>query len=57
MSIFLDIVEDNIKVVVDDFLVMGDSFATCLFYVAYVLMRYEDYNLLLKWEIYEFMVK
>ncbi|KAH0634861.1 hypothetical protein KY284_037647 [Solanum tuberosum] len=57
MSIFSDMVEDTIEVFMDDFSVVGDSFDRCLDYLAEVLKRCEDCNLVLNWEKCHFMVK
>ena len=50
-------VEDTIKVFMDDFLVVGDSFVWCLSHFVEVLKRSEDCNLVLNWEKCHFMVK
>ena len=57
MSIFSDMVEDTIKVFMDDFSVVGDSFERCLNNLSEVLKRCEDFNLVLNWEKFHFMVK
>ena len=57
MSIFFDIVEYTIKVFIDDFSIVGDSFDPFLDHLAEVLKRCEDCNLVLNWEKYHFMVK
>ena len=57
MSIFYDMAEDTIKVFMDDFSVIGDSFERCLSHLSKVLKRCEDYNLVLNWEKCHFMVK
>ena len=41
----------------DDFLVIGDSFAHCLSHLAEILKRCEDCNLVLNWEKCHIMVK
>ena len=50
-------VEDTIKVIMDDFLVVGNSFDRCLNHLAEVLKRCEDCNLVLNLEKCRFMVK
>ena len=57
MSIFSDMVEDTIEVLMDDFSVVGDSFDHCLSQLAEVLKRCKDCNLVLNWEKFHFMVK
>ena len=42
MSIFFDMVEDTIEVLIDVFSVVGDSFERCLSYLAEVLKRCEE---------------
>ncbi|GJX43680.1 reverse transcriptase domain-containing protein [Tanacetum coccineum] len=44
-------------VFMDDFLVFGDSFSTCLSHLEKMLKRCEDTNLSLNWEKSHFMVK
>ena len=41
----------------DDFSLVGDSFEWCLSHLSEVLNRCEDYNLVLNWEKFHFMVK
>lgn len=57
MAIFLDMVEDNVEVFMDDFLIVCDSYNNFLVHLANVLRRYEECNLVLNWENYYFMVK
>ena len=57
MSIFSDMVEDTIEVLMDDFSVVGDSFDHCLNHLSEVLKRCEDCNLVLNVEKCHFMVK
>ncbi|GJX44581.1 DNA-directed DNA polymerase [Tanacetum coccineum] len=45
------------EVFMDDFLVFGDSFNTCLSHLDKMLQRCEDTNLVLNWEKSHFMVK
>ena len=55
--IFSDKVEDAIKMFMDDFSVVGDSFERCLSHLSEVLKRCEDFNLVLNWKKRHFMVK
>nr|GEV64437.1 reverse transcriptase domain-containing protein [Tanacetum cinerariifolium] len=57
MAIFYDMIEETIKVFIDDFSVFGDSFSSCLSYLDKMLKRCEDTNLVLNWEKCHFMVK
>nr|GEV26471.1 reverse transcriptase domain-containing protein [Tanacetum cinerariifolium]GEV26472.1 reverse transcriptase domain-containing protein [Tanacetum cinerariifolium] len=57
MAIFHDIIEKTMEVFMDDFLVFGNSFETCLSYLEKMLKRCEDTNLCLNWEKTHFMVK
>ncbi|GJX95454.1 retrovirus-related pol polyprotein from transposon 17.6 [Tanacetum coccineum] len=57
MAIFHDMIEETIEVFMDDFLVFGDSFSSCLSYLDKMLKRCEDTNLVLNWEKCHFMVK
>lgn len=50
MPIFSYMVEETIKLIMDDFPVVGDSFDQCLNNLAEVLKRCEDYNLVHNWE-------
>ncbi|GJW43844.1 reverse transcriptase domain-containing protein, partial [Tanacetum coccineum] len=50
-------IEETIEVFMDDFLVFGDSFSSCLSYLDKMLKRYEDTNVVLNWEKCHFMVK
>nr|GFA85917.1 reverse transcriptase domain-containing protein [Tanacetum cinerariifolium] len=54
---FYDMIEKTMKVFMDDFLVFGDSFSSCLPYLDTMLQRCEDTNLVLNWEKCHFMVK
>lgn len=47
MSIFSDMMDDNIEVFMDDFHMVGDSFEDCLAYLGSVLKRCEKMNLVL----------
>ncbi|GJU88542.1 reverse transcriptase domain-containing protein [Tanacetum coccineum] len=57
MAIFHDMIEKTMEVFMDDFLVFGDSFSTCLSHLEKMLKRCEDTNLSLNWEKSHFMVK
>nr|GEV75762.1 reverse transcriptase domain-containing protein [Tanacetum cinerariifolium] len=57
MAIFHDMIEKTIEVFMDDFLVIGNSFQTCLSHLEKMLKRCEDINLCLNWEKSHFMVK
>nr|GEU29119.1 DNA-directed DNA polymerase [Tanacetum cinerariifolium] len=57
MAIFHDMIKKTIKVIMDDFLVFGDSFSSCLSHLDTILQRCEDTNLVLNWEKCHFMVK
>ncbi|GJV26281.1 reverse transcriptase domain-containing protein [Tanacetum coccineum] len=57
MEIFHDMIEETMEVFMDDFLVFGDSFSSCLSHLDKMLKRCEDTNLVLNWEKCHFMVK
>ncbi|GJY33422.1 DNA-directed DNA polymerase [Tanacetum coccineum] len=57
MAIFYDMIEETMEVFMDDFLVFGDSFSSCLSHLDKMLKRCEDTNLVLNWEKCHFMVK
>ncbi|GJV60273.1 reverse transcriptase domain-containing protein [Tanacetum coccineum] len=57
MAIFHDMIEETIKVFMDDFSVFKDSFSSCLSYLDKILKRCEDTNLVLNWEKCHFRVK
>lgn len=57
MSIFSNMVEDTIKVFINDFNVVGDSFEDYLKHLHNVLKKYEKCHFVLKWEKCHFMVK
>nr|GEV46052.1 reverse transcriptase domain-containing protein [Tanacetum cinerariifolium] len=57
MAIFHEMIEKTIEVFVEDFLVFGNSFQTCLSHLEKMLQRCEDTNLCLNWEKSHFMVK
>ncbi|GJX52292.1 reverse transcriptase domain-containing protein [Tanacetum coccineum] len=57
MAIFHDMIKKTMEVFMDDFLVFGNSFSTCLTNLKKMLKRCEDTNLALNWEKSHFMVK
>ncbi|GJY40345.1 reverse transcriptase domain-containing protein [Tanacetum coccineum] len=57
VAIFHDMIEKTMEVFMDDFLVYGDSFSSCLSHLDMMLKMYEDTNLVLNWEMCHFMVK
>nr|GEW44143.1 reverse transcriptase domain-containing protein [Tanacetum cinerariifolium]GEX71913.1 reverse transcriptase domain-containing protein [Tanacetum cinerariifolium] len=57
MVIFHDMIKKTMEVFMDDFLVFGNSFQTCLSHLKNMLKRCEDTNLCLNWEKSHFMVK
>ncbi|GJY55654.1 reverse transcriptase domain-containing protein [Tanacetum coccineum] len=50
-------IEKTMEVFMDDFLVFGDSFDSCLFNLEKMLKRCEDTNLVLNWEKCHFMCR
>nr|GEY51615.1 reverse transcriptase domain-containing protein [Tanacetum cinerariifolium] len=57
MAIFYDMIEKTMEVFIDDFLVFGDSFSSCLSHLDTMLQRCKDTNLILNSEKCQFMVK
>ena len=57
MAIFLDMVENTIKVFMGDFSSLGKSFDNCLKNLRDALVRCEETNMVLNWEKCNFMVK
>nr|GEZ17753.1 reverse transcriptase domain-containing protein [Tanacetum cinerariifolium] len=57
MAIFHDMIEKTMELFMDDFLVFGSSFQTCLSHLEKMLKRCEDTNFCLNWEKSHFMVK
>nr|GFB63007.1 reverse transcriptase domain-containing protein [Tanacetum cinerariifolium] len=57
MAIFHDMIEKTMEVFMDDFLVFGNSFQSCLSHLERMLKRCEDTNLCLNWEKSHFMDK
>ena len=56
MFMFSDLVEEAMKIFMDDFLVYGSSFEKCLENLETILQRCQDKNLALNWEKCHFMV-
>nr|GEY54212.1 reverse transcriptase domain-containing protein [Tanacetum cinerariifolium] len=57
LAVFHDMIEKTMKVFMDDFLVFGNSFGTCLSHLDKMLKRCDDTNPCLNWEKSHFMVK
>nr|GEX08623.1 reverse transcriptase domain-containing protein [Tanacetum cinerariifolium] len=57
MSIFHDMIEKMMEVFMDDFLLFGDSFSSCLTNLDKMLNRCEETNLVLNWEKCHFMCR
>nr|GEV96845.1 reverse transcriptase domain-containing protein [Tanacetum cinerariifolium] len=57
MSIFQDMIEKTMEVFMNDFLVFGDSFLSCLTTLDKMLNRCEETNLVLNWEKCHFMCR
>nr|GEY19122.1 reverse transcriptase domain-containing protein [Tanacetum cinerariifolium] len=57
MVIFHDMIKKTMEVFMDDFLVFGNSFQSCLSHLEKMLKRCEETNLCLNWEKSHFMVK
>ncbi|GJU37663.1 reverse transcriptase domain-containing protein [Tanacetum coccineum] len=57
LAIFHDMIEESIKVFMDDFSVFGNSFDKCLNNLDKMLQRCKDAHLVLNWEKCHFMVK
>nr|GEX60377.1 reverse transcriptase domain-containing protein [Tanacetum cinerariifolium] len=55
IAIFHDMIENTMEVFMDEFLVFGDSFSSCLTNLDKMLKRFEDTNLVLNWEKCHFM--
>ncbi|GJS56131.1 retrovirus-related pol polyprotein from transposon 17.6 [Tanacetum coccineum] len=56
-AIFHELIDDSLEVFMDDFSVFGSSFYHCLKNLEKMLKRYEEINLILRWEKCKFMVK
>ncbi|GJZ37425.1 reverse transcriptase domain-containing protein [Tanacetum coccineum] len=57
LAIFHDMIEESVKVFMDDFSVFGNSFDTCLNNLDKMLQHCKDTHLVLNWEKCHFMVK
>ncbi|GKC92020.1 reverse transcriptase domain-containing protein [Tanacetum coccineum] len=57
LAIFHDMIEESVKVFMDDFSVFGNSFDICLNNLDKMLQRCKDAKLVLNWEKCHFMVK
>nr|GEW98681.1 reverse transcriptase domain-containing protein [Tanacetum cinerariifolium] len=57
MAIFHDMIKKTMEVFMDEFLVSGYSFSSCLSHLYTMLQMCEDTNLVLNWEKCHFMVK
>ncbi|GJZ61971.1 reverse transcriptase domain-containing protein [Tanacetum coccineum] len=57
LAIFHDMIEESVKVFMDDFSVFGKSFDTCLNNLDKMFQRCKDAHLVLNWEKCHFMVK
>ncbi|GKF25958.1 reverse transcriptase domain-containing protein [Tanacetum coccineum] len=57
MAIFHDMIKKTMEVFMDDFLVFGDSFDSCLSNLEKMLKWCEDTNLVLNWEKCHFMCR
>ncbi|GKD68493.1 reverse transcriptase domain-containing protein [Tanacetum coccineum] len=57
MAIFHDMIEKTMEAFMDDFMVFGDSFDSCLSNLEKILKRCEDTNLVLNWEKCHFMCR
>ncbi|GKA79740.1 reverse transcriptase domain-containing protein [Tanacetum coccineum] len=57
LAIFYDMIEESVKVFMDDFSVFGNSFDNCLNNPDKMLQRCKDAHLILNWEKCHFMVK
>ncbi|GKE89252.1 reverse transcriptase domain-containing protein, partial [Tanacetum coccineum] len=57
MTIFHDMIKETMKVFMDDFLIFGDSFSSCLSHLDQMLKWCKETNLVLNWEKCHFMVK
>nr|GEX26039.1 reverse transcriptase domain-containing protein [Tanacetum cinerariifolium] len=57
IAIFYDMIEKTMKVFMEDFSVIRDSFSSCLTNLDKMIKCYEDTNLVLNWEMCHFMCK
>ena len=56
MSMFSDLVEEDMEIFMEDFSVYGSSFEKCLEILKTIFQRCQDKNLALNWEKCHFMV-
>ena len=56
-SIFSDLLDDCVKVLIDDFSVYGTNFCNCVDNLSKVLDKCIEHGLVLNWEKYHFMVQ
>ncbi|GKF36508.1 reverse transcriptase domain-containing protein, partial [Tanacetum coccineum] len=57
LAIFLDMIEESVKVFMDNFSVFGSSFDQCLNNLDKMLQCCKDVHIVLNWEKCHFMVK
>ena len=57
ISIFCDMVEQFLKIFMDDFSVFGPTFFKCLDHLRLVLERYKEKHLVLNWKKCQFMIR
>lgn len=57
ISIFVEFIENRMKVFMDDFTIYGSSFDTCLSSLDMILKRCIETNLVLNYEKFHFMVE
>ncbi|GKD94254.1 reverse transcriptase domain-containing protein [Tanacetum coccineum] len=57
MAIFHNMIEKTMEVFMDDFLIFGDLFSSCLSHLDTMIQWCEDTNLVLNWEKCHFIVK
>nr|GEW19588.1 reverse transcriptase domain-containing protein [Tanacetum cinerariifolium] len=57
MAIFHEMIKKTLEVFMDNFLIFGDSFSSCLSHLDKMLQRCEETNLVLNWVKCHFMVK
>ena len=57
MTIFSNMIEEFMKIFMDDFSVGGSSFGTCLVHLEKVLKRRQETNMVINWENCHFMVQ
>ncbi|GKA05971.1 reverse transcriptase domain-containing protein [Tanacetum coccineum] len=57
LAIFHDMIEESVKVFMDDFSIFGNSFDTCLNNLDKMLQCCKDAHLVLNWEKWHFMFK